>query len=128
MSTSSCASLPERIEQLIHDIEAIKAELRQPNTDPKTGLAVPKVPIPVINHFKYAVDQLRLFLWAYQDAWAQGALNPEQRLQQIRTEAAADILRTLGSEFSHKGVPATPEVMKLREQLRTVGALLSAAA
>lgn len=128
MSTTSRSSLPERIERLLHEMEMIKSELGAPDSDPKTGLAVPKAPIDTINQFKYSVDQLRLFLWAYQDAWTQGAVNPKERLQQIRTEAAADILRTLGSEFSHNGVPATPEVMRLREQLRTLGALLSAAA
>lgn len=128
MPTSSRAPLPDRIKQLIDEIEAIKAELHQPDKDPKTGLAVAKVPINVINQFKYSVDQLRLFLWAYQDSWAHGSSNPEQRLQQIRTEAAADILRMLGHEFTNRGVPTTPEVARLREQLRTLGALLSAAA
>lgn len=127
MSGSTFAPLPDRIVQLLHDIEVIKAELSEPAKHPTTGLAVPKVSIGIVNQLKYSIDQLRLFLWAYQDSWARGASSPDQRLQQIRTEAAADILKMLSNEFSNKGVPATPEVTRLREQLRTVGALLSAA-
>lgn len=127
MPGSTCAPLPERIAQLLHEMEVVKAELSEPAADPTTGLAVPKISIGVVNQLKYSVDQLRLFLWAYQDTWAHGAVNPDLRLQQIRTEAAADILKMLGKDFSNKGVPATPEVAHLREQLRTIGALLSAA-
>lgn len=127
MPRSIRAPLPRRIEQLLQDLESIKGELQDLASDTQAERRAPQAPIGMINELKYSIDQMRLVLWAYQDSHAIGSISPEKRLQQIRTQVAADILRSLGSEFSNKGVPSTPEVKQLHKQLRTVGALLSAA-
>ncbi len=127
MSTS-LAPLPERIQNLIREIDAIKAELRQPAADPKTGLAIAKAPDTVVQQLKTAVDQFRLYLWAYLDTRAAGGMAPETRLQEIRTEAAADMLRQLSTDFAARGVPANPAANRLRDQLRSLASWFADAA
>lgn len=117
-------ALSQRIESIIDNIELVRAELSYPASDPASGLAVPKVPIGTVERVKYSVDQFRLFLWAYLDTRAQGGYDPAERMQRIRMEAAADMLRMLVSDFRTAGVPSTTEAVRLGEQLRAVASLM----
>lgn len=124
MTADIHAEPAELIDDVIDRIETIRTDLSRPGSDPATGLAVPKVPHALVTRLKYSVDQLRLFLWAYMDSWAQGASSPESRLQRIRMEAAADILSRLTKDFSTTGVPASREAHQLAEQLRAIASVM----
>ncbi len=116
--------LHQRVLNVISELQAIQAELGQPESDPSSGLAAPKIPIEDAQKLKAAVDQLRLFLWAYLDAWTHGAPDPTSRLQKIRMESVADMLRLLHDDFRMTGVPPSPEAQRLGERLRDILPLL----
>ena len=116
--------LHQRVLNVIKELQAIQAELGQPDTDPRSGLAAPKVGVEDAQKLKATVDQLRLFLWAYLDAWSHGTADPTSRLQKIRMESAADMLRLLHDDFRLKGVPPSPESQRLAERLREMLPLL----
>ena len=124
MASEAKINLSQRIESIIQSIEFVRAELSYPTADPTTGLAIPKAPVDTVRRMKYSVDQFRLFLWAYLDTWAQGGSDPAERMQRIRMEAAADMLRLLVTDFRSAGVPPTSEAMRLGEQLRAVASLM----
>lgn len=124
MPSEISSALALRIESLIDNIETIRADLSCPVTDPSTGLAVPKVPVNVVHPLKSSVDQFRLFLWAYLDSCSQGDSSPEVRLQQIRMEAASNMLHLLAKDFSTGGVPPTTEASRLGEQLRAIASVM----
>src|SRR5512143_670080 len=124
MASEAYVGLSQRIESIIESIEFVRAELSYPAADPITGLAIPKVTVATVRRMKYSVDQFRLFLWAYLDTWAQGGSDPAVRMQRIRMESAADMLRLLLSDFRTAGVPSTTEAASLSEQLRAVASLM----
>lgn len=115
--------LVERIQAMLRELAAIRAELSGPATDPATGMAVSKIPAEYVRGFKLEIDQMRLFLWAYMDTWAVGSTDPRNRLEQIRMESAAEMLRQLQQDFRITGVPPTTEGRRLSVQVR--GALRS---
>jgi hypothetical protein len=116
--------LHQRVLNVVNELQTIQVELGHPEADPANGLAAPKVPLEDAQKLKTAVDQLRLFLWAYLEAWSHGNADPTSRLQKIRMESVADILRLLHDDFRMKGVPPSPEARRLAEQLRAVLPLL----
>ena len=67
---------------------------------------------------------MRIFLWAYLDTWAAGSADPRNRLEQIRMESAAEMLRQLRQEFHITGLPPTTEGRRLSDQIRAVTPLL----
>lgn len=116
-------NLAQIIDLLLRHIDRVTMELGEPQADPKTGLAVPKVSLDSVLRLKRAVDSFRLFLWAYVDARAQFG-DPAERLQLIRMESAADMLGQLSSDFRTEGVPNSREAARLGEQVRSIGPLM----
>ena len=118
------SQLVERVQAVLLELAAIRAELGTPTRDPATGLAVAKVSAEHMRDFKHEIDQLRLFLWAYMDTWADGSTDPKNRLEQIRMESVAEMLRQLRQDFRITGVPPTKEGRQLSDQVRAVTPLL----
>ena len=118
------SQLVERVQAVLQELAAIRAELGTPTTDPATGLAVSKLSAEHVRNFKREIDQMRIFLWAYMDTWKVGSTDPRNRLEQIRMESAAEILQQLRQEFCVTGVPPTTEARRLSEQIRAVTPLL----
>ena len=114
----------ERIQAMLRELAAIRAELSSPATDPATGMAVSKIPAEYVRCFKLEIDQMRLFLWAYMDTWAVGSTDPRNRLEQIRMESVAEMLQQLRQDFRITGVPPTKEGRRLSDQVRAVTPLL----
>ena len=116
--------LVERVLAVLRELAAIRAELGTSTTDPATGLAVPKFSAEHMRAFKREIDQMRIFLWAYMDTWEVGSTDPRNRLDQIRMESAAEMLRQLRLDFRITGVPPTTEGRRLSVQVRAVTPLL----
>ena len=116
--------LVERVQAVLRELAAIRAELGTPTADPATGLAVAKLSAEYVRGFKREIDQMRLFLWAYMDTLEAGSSDPRNRLEQIRMESAAEILRQLRQDFHITGVPPTTEGRHLSDQVRAVTPLL----
>jgi hypothetical protein len=114
----------ERVQAVLRELAAIRAELGTPTKDPATGLAVSKLSAEHVRDFKHEVDQMRMFLWAYLDTWAVGSTDPRNRLQQIRMESAAEMRRQLRQDFRITGVPPSTEGRRLSVQIRAVTPLL----
>lgn len=114
----------ERIQAVLRELAAIRAELSSPATDPATGMAVSKIPAEYARGFKLEIDQMRHFLWAYMDTWAVGSTDPRNRLQQFRMESAAEMLQKLRQDFRITGVPPTKEGRRLSDQVRALTPLL----
>jgi hypothetical protein len=74
---------------------------------------------------KNAVDEFRLFLWAYLDVWDCAGDSARDRLQKIRMQSAADMLALLADEFRSTGLLAGAESEKLRAQIDLVLPLLA---
>ena len=118
------SQLVERVQAVLRELAAIRAELGTPTRDPATGLAVPKLSAEHMRDFKHEIDQMRVFLWAYMDTWAVGSTDPRNRLEQIRMESVAEMLRQLRQDFRITGVPPTKEGRQLSDQVRAVTPLL----
>ncbi len=118
------SQLFERVQAVLRELAALRAELGTPTKDPATGLAVSKLSAEHVRDFKHEIDQMRMFLWAYLDTWAVGSTDPRNRLQQIRMESAAEMLRQLRQDFRITGVPPTTEGRRLSVQIRAVTPLL----
>jgi hypothetical protein len=118
------SQLVARVQAALQELAAIRAALGTPAADPATGLAAPKLSAEHVRDFKHQIDQMRMFLWAYMDTWAVGSTDPRNRLQQIRMESAADLLRQLRQDFRITGVPPTTEGRRLSVQVRAVTPLL----
>ena len=118
------SQLVERVQAVLREVAAIRAELGTPTIDPATGLAVAKLSADHVRDFKREIDQMRIFLWAYMDTWEVGSTDPRNRLEQIRMESAAEMLRQLRQEFRITGVPPTTEGRRLSVQVRAVTPLL----
>ena len=116
--------LVERVQAVLRELAAIRAELGTPTADPATGLAVAKLSAEYVRGFKLEIDQMRLFLWAYMDTWALGSSDPRNRLEQLRMESVAEMLRQLRQDFRVTGVPPTTEGRHLSDQVRAVTPLL----
>jgi hypothetical protein len=114
----------ERVQAVLRELAALRAELGSPTKDPATGLAAPKLSAEHMRAFKREIDQMRMFLWAYLDTWAAGSADPKNRLEQIRMESAAEMLRQLRQDFRITGVPPTTEGRRLSVQIRAVTPLL----
>jgi hypothetical protein len=114
----------ERVQAVLRELAAIRAELSSPATDPATGMALSKIPAEFVRGFKLEIDQMRLFLWAYMDTWAVGSTDPRNRLEQMRMESVAEMLQKLRQDFRITGVPPTKEGRRLSEQVRAVTPLL----
>ena len=114
----------ERVQAVLQELAAIRAELSSPATDPVTGLATPKIPAEYVRGFKLEIDQMRLFLWAYMDTWAVGSTDLRNRLKQFRMESVAQMLQQLRQDFRITGVPPTKEGRRLSDQVRAVTPLL----
>lgn len=118
------SQLVERVQGVLRELAAIRGELGTPTRVPATGLAVPKLSAEHVRAFKHEIDQIRIFLWAYMDTWAVGSTDPRNRLEQIRMESAAEMLRQLRQDFRITGVPPTKEGRQLSDQVRAVTPLL----
>jgi hypothetical protein len=59
-----------RAHQVIEQLHSLRQELSQPAADPSSGLATHKIPLDVARQLKNAVDEFRMFMWAYLDVWA----------------------------------------------------------
>jgi hypothetical protein len=118
------SQLLERVQAVARELAAIRAELGSPATDPATGLAVAKLSAEHVRDFKREIDRMRMFLWAYMDTWEVGSADPRNRLDQIRMESAAEMLRQLRQEFHITGVPPSTEGRRLSDQIRAVSPLL----
>jgi hypothetical protein len=116
--------LVTRLEAVLRELAAIRAELSTPGTDPATGLAVPKLPPEQVREFKRELDELRLFLWAYMDTWSIGSPDPKIRLDQIRMQTAAEMLRQLKLDFRITGVPPSTEGRRLSTEVHEITPLL----
>ena len=118
------SQLVERLQAVLRELSALRAELGTPATDPVTRLAVAKLSVEQVRNFKREIDQMRIFLWAYMDTWEVGSTDPRGRLEQLRMESAAEMLGQLRQEFSASGVPPTTEGRRLSDQIRAVTPLL----
>ena len=118
------SQLAERVQAVLRELSAIRAELGTPTRDPATGLAVLKLSAEQVRDFKREIDQMRIFLWAYMDTWEVGSADPRIRLDQIRMESAAEMLRQLRQDFHITGGPPTTEARRLSVQIRAVTPLL----
>jgi hypothetical protein len=118
------SQLVERVQAMLRELAAIRAELGTPAIDPATGLAVAKLSAKHASDFKREIDQMRIFLWAYMDTWEVGSTDPRNRLEQIRMESAAEMLRQLRQDFNITGVPPTTEGRRLSVQVHAVTPLL----
>ncbi len=105
-----------RVARLIEELRNLQDELSRPTSDQQTGLASARLPLGVARELKAMVDGLRLFLWAYLDTWF-GGTDVQDKLQQIRIDAAADMLRLLDQSFHQGGVPKTPQAQRLCQQI-----------
>ena len=118
------ATLSNRVAALIVELELLQQELGTPAVDPKTGLAIARLPLGEARHLKSAVDGARLFLWAYIDSHAAGDGDVTARLQRIRMQAATEMLRVLGEDFSKQGLPRSPEAERLCSQLKNMAQVM----
>ena len=116
--------LLERVQAALRELAALRAELGSPTKDPATGLAVPKLSAEQMRDFKREIDQMRMFLWAYMDTWVAGSTDPRNRLQQLRMESAAEMLRQLRQDFGITGIPPTKAGRRLSVQIRELTPLL----
>lgn len=116
-------NLAQMIDLLLRQIDRVRSELSEPDADPSTGLAVPKVSLETVAELKRVVDGFRLFLWAYVDARAERG-DTSSRLQMIRIESVAEMLGQLSSDFRTDGVPPTREAARLGEQVRNMTSLM----
>lgn len=114
----------ERVRDVIIELRSLRTEMSQPDTDPTTGLANKKVPLEDARKLKNAVDEFRLFLWAYLDIWDCVGETPKDRLQKIRMQGAADMLALLTDEFQSTGLPSGAESNRLRSQINVILPLL----
>jgi hypothetical protein len=116
--------LVERVQAVLRELAAIRAELGNPAIDAATGLTAAKLSAEDVRAFKREIDQLRIFLWAYMDTWEVGSTDPRNRLEQIRMESAAEMLRQLRQDFRITGLPPTAEGRRLSVQVQAVTPLL----
>ncbi|MBZ5512014.1 MAG: hypothetical protein LAN70_12715 [Acidobacteriia bacterium] len=114
----------ERVQAVLRELAAIRAELGTPTKDPATGLAAPRLSAEQMRDFKREIDQMRTFLWACMDTWEAGSTDPRNRLQQLRMESAAEMLRQLRQDFGITGIPPTKAGRRLSVQIREVTPLL----
>ncbi|MGI9101305.1 MAG: hypothetical protein ACR2IF_02560 [Terriglobales bacterium] len=112
------SELGRRVELVMAELHAIRAELEHPRADPTTGLAEPRLPADTVRRLQQEVDRTRLSLWAYIDSWSVGGNDPALRLRQMRMESAANMLRQLKQEFQTSGLPANPEARRLSDEVR----------
>lgn len=112
------ATLNDRVATLVIELDLLQKELGEPMIDPKTGLALARLPLGEARRLKSAVDGTRLFLWAYIDAHTAGSGDAPTRLQRIRMVAAAEMLRVLAEDFSRQGPPRGPEAERLYGQVK----------
>ncbi len=105
-----------RMLRLVSELQKVREELNQPDTDPHTGMAGPKLPLETTQTLKREVDELRLFLWAYLDAWT-GNMSVQEKLQQIRIESALDMLRLLDRDFRASKVPPSLTTERFYQQI-----------
>jgi hypothetical protein len=118
--------LTARVIYLIAELRRIQNELSNPIVDPKTGLAAAKLSLETTRELKAAIDGLRLFLWAYLDTWS-GDVPVQHKLQEIRIEAAADMLRLLDAEFRASGMPSTAQAQRLCRQITAMSEMAGGA-
>ena len=118
------SQLTARVQAVLQELAAIRAELGTQLTDPGTGLAVSKIPAEYVCSIKQEIDQMRLFLWAYMDTWEVGSADLRNRLRQIRMETTAEMLQQLRKDFSITGVPPNQEGRRLAAQIRALTPLL----
>lgn len=118
------ADVLDRVRELTRQLRALRIEMGQPATDASTGLAKKKVPLDAARELKNAVDEFRLFLWAYLDVWDATGDDAKIRLQRIRMQGAADMLALIADELKSTGRTATTETTKLRQQIDNISPLL----
>lgn len=124
MAVQASGDVLERVRDLMVEIRSLREEIAQPATDPSTGMATRKLPDDVSRELKNAVDEFRLFLWAYMDAWDGGREGPNVRLQKIRMQGAADMVALLAQEF-RSGLPAGSEADRLRTAIDAIQPLFA---
>lgn len=124
MAVQGSGKVADRIQNLISELQSLREEIAQPDTDPTTHLATPKLASDAGRQLKNAVDEFRLFLWAYLDTWAVGGDGPKVRLQKIRMEGAADMLELLADEF-RSGLPKSEQAERLRKTIEGILPLLA---
>ena len=103
---------------VIEQLDYIQRQLSSPETDAQSRLAVPKLSLAEVRRLKATVDRIRIFLWAYLDAWSDGDVNT--RLRQIRIESAADMLGLIDQDFRTRGVPQTTQAKRLCQQIQAM--------
>ena len=129
MPQRTSAEILDRVHAVINAVQFLREEMLRPAADPVTGLAVRKVPAEDTRSLKSAIDEFRLFLWAYMDAWdVNGCANPKSQLQRIRIRAVTDMLRLLMDDFRRDGVPSTQDVEDLLGQIRAMAVLVESRA
>ncbi len=116
--------LVQRIHTVLQEMQAIREELSIPAKDPETGELTPQVRHETVQALQTAVDQTRIFLWAYVDSWAIGGATPVKRIQRIRMQHVAEMLQKLHEDFHGTGLPPISETERLRAQVRAIMPLL----
>ncbi len=112
---------------LISQLRELQNKLTNPVTDQKTGIAVPRLPLETTQQLKSTVDGLRLCLWAYLDTYS-GNRDVQQKLQQIRIDATADMLHLLERDFREGGIPRTTQTQRLCQQILAMSKVARGAA
>ncbi len=110
------AELAARAVYLISQLRELQNRLSNPVIDQKAGIAIPALPLETTQQLKSTVDGLRLFLWAYLDTYS-GNRGVQLKLQQIRIDAAADMLHLLEHDFREGGIPRTTQTQRLCRQI-----------
>jgi hypothetical protein len=102
-----------RLEQ---EIQSFQQELNSPMEGAVPAMG--KLAVGDAQRLKRTIDDFRLFLWAYSEAWAGKRSDTAAALQRIRLQATADMLNLLRGDFAGKTLPDTPEAQAIRRALR----------
>ena len=98
-------------------IQSLQQHLQSPAES--GGTAAPKLALTEALRLKRVVDNFRLFLWAYNEAWSSNRTDTKAVLQRIRLQAVADMMNLLHPELAGKGLPDSTEGRAVRQALRS---------
>ncbi len=102
----------QRAVELGQQVKSLQQDLQSPL--PSAAPAAEKLPVSDAQELKRAIDDFRLFLWAYIDTWSQNRGDTGKTLQRIRLQAAADMLTVLRTELAGNGLPDSAEGRAIR--------------
>lgn len=116
----------DRIRNITVELEAIQAEMHSELTEPATDKRLTKFfedssAVPVLNHFKAELDQLRRILWFYiEEAAGKSASGMNEEQQANHMQRVAELLRALAPKPSASDTTESKPSVSFFERLDVV--------